>query len=895
MSSSTSTSSPKSQTTPLHERSNSEQNRQNIRLVPYSPPRPEAEADSSQGSEAEAGSDDDHQTAGESAGVNWARNRTPPTKENHAFDPEFEVSSPSPSPSPAPIAWIKANRVSGSKLAPGLSGSESRAESPTPPTPVLNRAPYAPNSRRLSAPARPSWNVDRTASPTLRRPPSRRSTIINVNPDGTFSLSLKPARRSDRTEPSLTPPPVSNISTATSRERISFGAPSTDLPSSPPSSVPERSVSPCNPSPPSFAAEPEGETTFPTWNYRMVGGLRQIPKTPDSKKRKGKEKATENVVASSSLLPPLPETSAASAKASGLVAKPSFHSHRSNSTNTTIEETVNYKVVGRSSPALTDSGNLEVSLPSSSNSNYRVIAESSPAHHLISSPAAGFLDTPGSKNVVVHADTPSSLATLPRRPRPQYSNDSLSEQIRERYSQESLVIPPLNPRKKPPPEKFGHFKKFSRESLRSRANSLSSISSIISQDTASLFLSSTPNLTRMEPHPHQWSSQLSTVMSEYEGSDRDSRLASAISRSDRGSSALGSRHSRQLLSISSSLTTQEEALGSPRPRSDPLERPSPAYMRGALPSPPTRTVRDLDEHGDGIADLQQHQLQHKPSWSRVGAYLSRRGSDRELHSSASSRAGSFTAASIPTWARLYYGSGERRWLATAASIQSLSEAAASRPGSSFRSGSPADDHLPQSVFNPRRRPRELPAHADPPASADVAFGGVAEMRLGAKKKTSSIWSPHLRFDRRAIRFSVWQPPSATWPAEGGFLGRGNVQVLLFVVGFGIPLAWMVAAFLPLPPKPVMETSGPDDSATGLGIAGEQGVESFDQRIAPIDEARYHNSRWWRNLNRIMSIIGLLILGTIATLAVPLPRTMSSEQSWTDAEPSYTSFSFLTNF
>ncbi|RYP13505.1 hypothetical protein DL767_010690 [Monosporascus sp. MG133] len=681
MSSSTSTSSLKSQRTPLHERSNSEQNRQNIRLVPYSPPRPEAEAGDSQGPEAEAGSDDDHQTAGESADVNWARNRTPPAEENYAFDPGFEVSSPSPSPSPAPIAWIKANRVSGSKLAPGSSGSESRTEFPTPPTPVLNRAPYVPNSRRLSAPARPSWNVDRTASPTLRRPPSRRSTIINVNPDGTFSLGLKPARRSDRTEPSLTPPPVSNISTATSRERISFGAPSADLPSSPPSSVPERSVSPCHPSPPSLAAEPEGATTFHTWNYRMVGGLRQIPKTPDSKKRKGKEKATENVVASPSLLPPLPETFVTSAKASGLVAKPSFHSHRSNSTNTTIEETVNYKVVGRSSPALPDSGSLEASLPSSSNSNYRVIAESSPAHHLISSPGAEFLDTPGSKNVVVYADTPSSLATLPRRPRPQYSNDSLSEQIRERYSQESLVIPPLNPRKKPPPEKFDYFKKISRESLRSRANSLSSISSIISQDTASLFLSSTPNLvrlhrtpsasssqhpswvgqpnvgshqTRMEPHPHQWSSQLSTVMSEYEGSDRDSRLASAISRSDRGSSALGSRHSRQLLSISSSLATQEEALGSPRPRSGPLERPSPAYMRGALPSPPTRTVRDLDEHGDGLADLQQHQLQHKPSWSRVGAYLSRRGSDRELHSSASSRAGSFTAASIPTWARSVY-------------------------------------------------------------------------------------------------------------------------------------------------------------------------------------------------------------------------------------------------
>jgi hypothetical protein len=35
----------------------------------------------------------------------------------------------------------------------------------------------------------------------------------------------------------------------------------------------------------------------------------------------------------------------------------------------------------------------------------------------------------------------------------------------------------------------------------------------------------------------------------------------------------------------------------------------------------------------------------------------------------------------------------------------------------------------------------------------------------------------------------------------------------------------------------------------------------------IDERRYNSAKWWRNLNRVMSIVGLLVIGAIVALAV----------------------------
>ncbi|CAK7238750.1 MAG: hypothetical protein STHCBS139747_000168 [Sporothrix thermara] len=183
-----------------------------------------------------------------------------------------------------------------------------------------------------------------------------------------------------------------------------------------------------------------------------------------------------------------------------------------------------------------------------------------------------------------------------------------------------------------------------------------------------------------------------------------------------------------------------------------------------------------------------------------------------------------------------------------------------------------DDYMtgaarPNSAFH--RRPREVQQDGYRPFSDAAGMeagdaGIVQDYRLratGMRRITSSIWSPHLQVDRRATGFAVWQPPSVTWTTNtNATFDRRNLQVMSFIIGFIFPFAWMIAAFLPLPldPKRAMEKR-PE---------GEYGVPStLKQRVAQNDEKRYQSARWWRNLNRIMAVFGLLIIGAVVALVV----------------------------
>jgi len=42
----------------------------------------------------------------------------------------------------------------------------------------------------------------------------------------------------------------------------------------------------------------------------------------------------------------------------------------------------------------------------------------------------------------------------------------------------------------------------------------------------------------------------------------------------------------------------------------------------------------------------------------------------------------------------------------------------------------------------------------------------------------------------------------------------------------------------------------------------------------VDETRYESARWWRNLNRVMSVVGLLIIGAVVALVV-----VGFQQGW----------------
>lgn len=156
-----------------------------------------------------------------------------------------------------------------------------------------------------------------------------------------------------------------------------------------------------------------------------------------------------------------------------------------------------------------------------------------------------------------------------------------------------------------------------------------------------------------------------------------------------------------------------------------------------------------------------------------------------------------------------------------------------------------------------------------------------------KPQTSSIWSPHLQMDRRASRYSIWDPPSVSWSADSGILGKRNVQVVLFILGFILPLgtssasrlssfqtaasnraclAWMAAALLPLPPNPKLQMFERDNT---------NGHPAFRYHQQLVEETRFESARWWRNLNRVMSVVGILIIGAVITLAV-----VGVRQGWT---------------
>ncbi|KAK5664171.1 hypothetical protein OQA88_387 [Cercophora sp. LCS_1] len=640
----------------------------------------------------------------------------------------------------------------------------------------------------------------------------------------------------------------------------------------------------------------------------MVGGLRKVPKTPDLKQKKPLYNTT--ALASETPLAPLPEDSVTRSDEGetplrSIVPKASFASAASIQTFSTTSETTNYKVYGPDSSALLQQSDDSIALPSSSHSNWEVLGSSSPAPQFSSSPPA---TSYSNENYVLYGDSSpaSSLATIPRKPRPT-------------YSQESLKVPPLRPTKKKSYERIGYYKQRSRENLRARAGSLHSLKSISSvitnQDPTQVFLSGPvlfnigattsrgargggsgssqqvgstgqsaaaqrPPVPMLQESPHVWSSQLSTVMSESEAeSDMLSRSVSPMSGGNghghhRRRSSTGwasSMHSRQLQSISSSIAAQLEESAS---GSDSVDRPQPTYSR-AGPSQ-LRMVRDQDEHGDGLADLQQ-----QPSRTGLSAFFSSsNSSSRGLHSSASSRANSLTST-LPAWARVYYGSGERRFLG-APSFMSLSDAGDSRPSSSANphGDSPSPDHHPINIYNQRRRPREVrPPPGERPFSDSASIEITQAPPLGPdygafrslRRKTSSIWSPHLRMDRRPRRYSTWDPPSVSWSADTGILGKRNAQVVLFIVGFIFPFAWMIAALLPLPPHPRLDMLEREDhSDSQLGRSKPE----FRYTTRVVDESRYESARWWRNLNRFMSVIGLLIIGAVIALVV-----VGTRQGW----------------
>ncbi|KAK1722339.1 uncharacterized protein BDZ83DRAFT_583288 [Colletotrichum acutatum] len=929
----------RSQRRPLHERSNSQSNSLAIRIVPYSPPRPShknrdstASASSSRTPTSTTALLSPNPSGYDHTSYSWTDDRTASRasdryshRRSHSSSTRTSVLSPASST--FPLVSAKDSGVSGSKLrSDSLPSDESSPTTPVPTTP-----PHQTDISHVNARSRSTQRSadNEPVTPSAKRPLSRRRNLITLNADGkTFSLLPQGQRAGTQGDYASGTAPRLSLSTTASHERLS-DAFSENRPSSTVTSYPDQSFA-STLTPASSTTQLAGDSITSTagsssspWNYRMVGGLRKVPNTPDLKQ---KQKSTllypESDPApsypsspSGSRLAPLPEapTAADSSESSephDLQPKTSF---QSSVTASTTSEKTNYKVYGSNSPQATDADSVlhapsttsettnykvfgsslpssperEDSLqpPSSSHSNYVVLGRSSPPE-----PSSAERSPPktadSEQNYVVlgaSSPAPSSVASSHR------------SRIRPEYSQESLLVAPLKPykAKKRTNERFGYYKARSRDSLR-RAASVKSISGSLTLEAAQSFLASpaafyrsrvlasqpgrqpdaqaaptepapisVPAESHMTTHPHQWSSQLSTVISESEGdSEPPSRSVSPWSVPGRRGSIPLSSHSRQMLSISSSLAANEErSLSHSRSFTDSLERPQATHSRGNT----LRMVSDRDEHGDGLAEL--NQLHQRPSRTGLSSFFSSSSSDRNLHSSSSSRANSLNSASIPAWAKFYYGSGERRFLASSGD-SIMSDPNDSRPPSSFQSGTPSVEQLAMNIYSPRRRPREVNL-ANPRPLSDVGSMEINQapltdnrMRSGLRKKTSSIWSPHLRRDQRAGRHSIWEPPSMAWSAETSMLGKRNVQVAFFALGFIFPFAWMIAAFLPLPPDPQAEMAERDPRSSLLDEERD-----LPRRVAAVDETLFQSARWWRALNRYMSVIGLLVVGAIAALVV----------------------------
>jgi hypothetical protein len=400
----------------------------------------------------------------------------------------------------------------------------------------------------------------------------------------------------------------------------------------------------------------EDQITSSPWNYKLVGGLRKVPKTPDLKRKAVADSPIPLVPASSNDSKPVPELS----------NKLSF---RSTETTSTTSENTNYKLYkispSQSCQEISSTGesnyylhgqsyqqaNIEGIItgppPSSGGSNYQILGHSS---------ASSEIDF-DSENCQLHDDRPLSVSYL-----------NFSSQIRTKYSRESLVVPPLRPKPKHSVECLQYYKSQSRESL--RTGSLTSISTVLSQEAAQAIVASgsvihlsgskypstssswalsaqtNPARSHMQEHPHQWSSQLSTVPSESDaGTDRVSRSWS--DGNGRRSSGFPSMHSRQLPSISSSLH-QEEHL-----RSASLEPPQPVFIRSnRLEVTGSIRVIDQDEDRDGLSPMPD--LRQRPSRIRLSDFYSitpDNGRTNTMRSTSSSRANSLLASSIPAWAR----------------------------------------------------------------------------------------------------------------------------------------------------------------------------------------------------------------------------------------------------
>ncbi|KAL5047855.1 hypothetical protein BDW71DRAFT_36434 [Aspergillus fruticulosus] len=294
-----------------------------------------------------------------------------------------------------------------------------------------------------------------------------------------------------------------------------------------------------------------------------------------------------------------------------------------------------------------------------------------------------------------------------------------------------------------------------------------------------------------------------------------------------------------------------------------LTPPPAALTRQRLTSSSVWMVNESedDEFLDSVASL-------PPRPTNPGVPNSQSSSSRSSSVRSSQRPGtssSFIASAIPTWAKFYYTAEENAGNSTLALVEESSRPAPARPQTS---NSSYIQRLASVVTRARASTNESRGSSKQQPVADLRdprSHWAKGSEVSVSRTTSTLhrlrhsWSPHLFPDKRAVapKTSIWRAPSLDSRTEP-ILGRRNIQVWSFCLGFICPLTWLIASFLPLPKKPEMmmeENQGPELEAT------------LKMRLYDIERRRHLNARWWRNLNRWMNPLGIVIIAIVITLAV----------------------------
>lgn len=561
----------------FHERTPSEQNRLQVRLVPYSPPRLSFDGSlpalsrSASAVDCSASLSRPSSRGSPSNVKGKGKGRACPThRREHA--PSYSVLSRPPTSS---------DRNVGS--ADSLSVSSPDPESPEP-TPFglysAKRVSLLPHSFSTSSATYSSRSAPRSSTvPSSFRGPSGSDALV----DDCCGSPLTPLHEEF---PSEAPTPTSDRSNSAS-----------------PSS----------------------------WNRRFVGGLRKGYRRASGISQTASIRVVRLPVSNPRLLSRLRRAPAASQP---IVCPPRARDSSQSAGSESIQsERSNYEVYANSSPA---PGNAAVgSVDGSLSTDF----EDSSLH---SSHA----------NVVVLGSTSSGDDG---RPSESEANDHVASggstprlQLGLDFSRESLLVSPLQPSHRGSEEQPGALKSsYSRGS--SYARPMSSASSIVVEEAfSSLLAGAAPADTTGEAsggksarrpansasvarwvlfRRPQWNTALSTVPADSERV-RD-----------------GQSHTLPSVSASGASGSQGNAAG------DYPARPSPAYGRPSTREQhrsTIRLIRNQDEHGDGLADLEA--LHHHPSRSRMHSLISSYPSDRNLRSSSSTRS-SLSRSSVPAWAR----------------------------------------------------------------------------------------------------------------------------------------------------------------------------------------------------------------------------------------------------